>query len=358
MSTPVVEPHPFDFAAHKQAKNEAEAAQRAGKPAPEPPKPEVKVEPEPQKPEPGPEPPKKEEKQPEIKVEPAKEPPEPAQPHVPRSIRRQINQLQRQLGEAEGRAAMLQELIDRGMSSGGAKAAVAAAEPPAEPKREDFLNDADYLKASARHIAREEAQAAAAAQAKQAEEAKQAEQFKDRVRAAEEAMAKQIEALPDWEDAVEANAELHYDSEKDANFLGMLLTSEDKGLLLYHFAQKPEDYKRLIDMRDDIGAQAKAFGRLEERVERLYIKPVEKPPEKVAVKEPEKVPEKKPEPEPIKPASPTAAERDAAKAKPSESIAPRGGMPTSGDIEMLMPDGRTLNPAWIAARNAKDGLRR
>ena len=56
-------------------------------------------------------------------------------------------------------------------------------------------------------------------------------------------------------------------------------------------------------------------------------------------------------------ATPTAAERDARKAKPSEAVAARGGSAPAQEISPVLGDGRTLNPMWKERANMREGRR-
>ena len=54
----------------------------------------------------------------------------------------------------------------------------------------------------------------------------------------------------------------------------------------------------------------------------------------------------------------TAAEADAKLPKPSESIAPKAGVATDGKVSMYMPDGKTVNPVYMAEYEAQKYKRR
>ena len=304
----------FDAVAHIKAANEAESAIRAGKEAP---KPEAT-------------------KDPAVVPERA---PEGEQPHLPRSVRREINRLREEAGELRGRLKAYEELgINR---PAAAKAAEATKEDP-EPLRKDFGTDADFNRALGRWDARQEVSKAEAKAATKEGQKAEIDALRAEVEASEAKAQTDIKTLfPDWEAVSKAAADdpeaPEFVPAEHPVLMTLLARSDVKAHLLYHFAKEPAVLEKLLAMTGkDQNKQIVAFHRLEGAVERLYAKAPEKKAEK---------------------ASETAAERDARKPRPSESVVVRGGTATDGAPSMLLADGKTINPAWKAARNAAAGLR-
>jgi hypothetical protein len=85
--------------------------------------------------------------------------------------------------------------------------------------------------------------------------------------------------------------------------------------------------------------QIRLFHRLEGRVEGLYPKPATDKKDDAAAK------------------PKTAAERDAAKHKPSDAVAARGGSAPDSSPKPYLEDGKTVNPVWLARRNERERQR-
>lgn len=115
-----------------------------------------------------------------------------------------------------------------------------------EPRRDDFDNDVDYLRAVARYDARTEAEAQAKALAKQQEEARQrmtaeeqqkaiAKEFVTRRKEIEKTIPDYREVISDWEPQLP-------DATQD-----MILRLPDGPLISYHLAKNPQLEAQFLD---------------------------------------------------------------------------------------------------------------
>lgn len=317
-TTPVV----IDYAAANKAANEAEAARRAGKapePAPVPGKPAEaapKTEDDDDKP---------------LEGDQAED-----HPGMSRRDRRRMNQLIKDAAMARGRAEAYEQFLKNGKVGEAPKEESVKAE--VEPKREDFKTDAEYAAAVARFAAKQETKSATA----QADAVKAMQADLD---VANEAYKEQVKLIPDW-DKVFAKVK---DVQLSENAQTLLATSEFSAFIIEYFANNPDAVKTFEELNSNIVKQRAFFHRIEGRVETIYNDRKAKAEEAAKGKKDDKVDDKK--------EKPSQAERDLKKAAPSESITPKGGTQTNGDIPMMMEDGKTLNPAWKAARNAATGVR-
>lgn len=304
-------PKPFDFAAYKAEKHAAPG--EPAKPA------EVKAE---------------EPKSAKAEAAPATEDgadPEGHTPTLPRSVRRELNKLRAELGEAKGQVAILRELQAAGYTKAEAKveAATITGAVAGEPTRDQFATDAEYYKAVARHEIKAEFAKEQQTKALDTEQA----QFMTIVGKATEKFSKDVENFPDWADVVEEMDDIQIDTGKQHTFIGLIAQSDQRAAILYHLSKNPAEREALFAMSPS--AQIAHFHRLEGRMEIKYMKSAEAE----------------------KPAKPTAAELDAKKAKPSASVGVKGGTAATVGLSMFMADGRTMNPAWKAAQNEKAGVR-
>ena len=316
MSTQIEEPKPFDTAAYLKQHNAAEAAHAAGKEVPKPAEAVVATTTEPAK-----------------TVDPNAEPGEGEHRRLPRSTVREMNRLREELGAERGRREMLERLIDAGKTPKQAESELKAAEKSdKKPVRADFATDAEFVEALATHTAGETIRKSDADRAAEA-------RIQEQVEASNAQYREDMKLFPDWDEAVKAGDDLELDPKKDGNLIGMLATSKASALLAYHFFKNPDEWERIRELRGDFGAQKEAIDELTGQVKALYRS-----------KKTENTKEEKK-------AEPTAAERDAKKPKPSEAVSARGGVATDGAPSMLLPDGKTLNPAWKAAQNAREGRR-
>jgi hypothetical protein len=261
-------------------------------------------------------------------------------PRLSRSQRREMNRLRDEAAEFRGRASVLQEMIDKGAKPAEAKAAVAADDP--EPQRKDFPDDAAYNRAAGRWDARQETKKELAKDREQRGNEQDFEGFKRTIAEMDKKALEDIKLFPDWEEVRAASAENDdaptFDPKDQPTFVAMFASSDVKSHLLYYFAKNPDQFQKILDLGKKPTEQIAAFKRLEGRVETMY-----------AVKEEPPKPEEK---------KPTAAELDAKKHKPSESVAARGGEGTDGNVPMLLEDGKTINPVWQERKNAMSGRRR
>lgn len=289
-------------AEEKNATNESDAAIAAGKAPPEKKEPEA------------------------AKLE-EKEAPE--SPRLPRSTVRELNRLREEAAGNKARAEQLQDLIDRGLIQAGS-AKVGKGEDDPEPTRKDFASDAEYNRAVGRWDARQESKKVLGTVTEQRDQEQQLSQLRTTINEADEAAAKDIkDLLPDYQKVAE-EADLEFKPAEHPQLSIMLAQSPMKARIMYAWAKDEEAFEAMLKLTKTPEKQIAAFHRLEGKMETLY--------------------EKK------EPAKESKEERDAKKAKPSSEVSARGGLPTPGDIEMLLPNG-DLNPAWKAKRNAEDRAR-
>lgn len=259
-------------------------------------------------------------------------------------VSRSTRRLLRQLGEAEGRAKVLEELVKSGHAPAGEKKPAAAAEEDPEPQAENYKDYALFQADLAKWQARKET-------TKALDEREQREAFREQMRAMDAKALEDMKLIPDYEqvakEAMEDGPEFVPD--EHPNLMGLLATSDVKAFVLYHLAKHPDEMERMLVLSKTPGDQIRQFARLEGRVEKLYG---DKPEGEKKPAEGEKKPveEKKP--------AETAAERDAKKARPSEAVAARGGSAPPTAVSPVLADGRTLNPAWKAQANDREGRRR
>jgi hypothetical protein len=261
--------------------------------------------------------------------------------HSSRSQRR----LLRQLGEAEGRAKAYEELIKAGLTPAAAKAAAGETvktDAPTEdkkPERAAFKTDAEFNEAIAAWSGRTEAQKALGRN-------QELESLRADLNAAAAKAQEDIKGLADWDqvqkEAVQEGPEF---VPADHPQLMLLIGKSDvQALVLYHFAKNPDELEKMLDLtKKNPQEQIRLFHRLEGRVEGLYPKAAAADTGKK-----EEAGQAKPK---------TAAERDALKHKPSESVAARGGSAPAGTIQPYLEDGKTVNPAWLAKRNERERQR-
>lgn len=247
-------------------------------------------------------------------------------------VSRSTRRLLRQLGEAEGRAKVLEEIVKSGKGE-AAKPAAAAEEDP-EPKQDKYTDFDAYTRDLTKWQARQETRKALS-------DTEQLEAYREQMRAMEAKAIEDKKLLPDYDQVAAAAAEdgPEFVPAEHPNLMGLLATSDVKAFVLYHLAKNPEELEKMLDLSSKPGEQIRQFARLEGRVEKLY-----------GEKKPDASGEKKP--------AETAAERDAKKARPSEAVAARGGSAPPGEVSPVLADGRTLNPAWKQQANDREGRRR
>lgn len=257
-------------------------------------------------------------------------------------VSRSTRRLLRQLGEAEGRAKAFEEIAKSGKpdAAAPAKAAVGAADADPEPQEKDFTDFKDYYKALGKWEARQETKKALTTDKQQNE---QQDALKDQIAAAAAKADVDAAALADWNEVIEAAKEdgPEFDPKEHPTLMMLIATSDEQARVLYHLAKHPAELEKMLDLTKAPNEQIRQFHRLEGRVERLYA--TEQKPDS------EKDGEKK---------TPPAAERDARKAAPSESVAVHGGSAPPTQVSPVLADGRTLNPAWKERANEREGRRR
>lgn len=263
MPEAVMETPAFDSAAFLESRNAAEAARK-----PMPAKP-AEVETKPAEGTPEPEAPK------------AADPGKPAEPEavrIPRSVRRQLNHAMREAAELKGRLAAYEQM--------GIKPAIAKSEEPEsaadpEPRLEQFNGDEKaYERAMGRWEARQEARKVSAdvitkrdaAAEEQAEANARAEQMK----AMDAKEADDSKALPDYDDVVNAPLDVPFDWKQHATLTGLMLTSDRRAFIKYHFAKHQDEFQRMMDLSNNPAEQIRAFARLEGKVESMYTAKQEK----------------------------------------------------------------------------------
>ena len=271
-------------------------------------------------------------------------------PRLPRSTVRELNKLRTEAAEERGRRLALEE-----MHKGTSAAAKPEVSEDPEPLRKDFADDATFNRAAGRWDARQEAKKIVST--KEAETASQAA-LRTELSAADEKFQDDRKGIPEWDDAVKELKAMEEDDnaptfvmEEHPIIFGGLAASDVRAYVLVYLAKHPAELQKLLDMtatkdmtKDQKAAadraQARAFNRLEGTAETWYSANKSKAePKKEAAK------------------SETAAERDAKLPKPSEAVAPRGGVPTDGKVSMFLADGVTVNPSYLADFQARRSKR-
>ena len=262
-------------------------------------------------------------------------------------LSRSQRRLMRQLGEAEGRAKALEEMIGKlqGVKPAQQDTAAAATDADPEPKEADFKTWNEYTAALSKWAARQETTKALSKAEEKTKATEELESYRQHVRAMDVKAQEDIKKLSDWDEVSKQATEEgpEFNPDEHPNLMGLIASSDMKAYVLYHFAKHPEDLERMLELSKKPGDQIRQFARLEGRVEKLYGDGVEAKPAAEKSK--------------AAAATPTAAERDARKAKPSEAVAARGGSAPAQEISPVLGDGRTLNPAWKERANMREGRR-
>jgi hypothetical protein len=163
--------------------------------------------------------------------------------------------MERQRIEAETRAKVAQE-----------QAIEAPADDP-EPKESDFESFSDYMKALAKHEARQIVRAEKAAESQKAvKEAQMSEAQRQQTRQ-QELLEKGEAKFDDFEDVVKSDKHEY----SRAAYLA-ILESDMSAEIVYHLAKNPEEGARIAQL--PAYAQAKEIGKLEDK---LSAKPAPKP---------------------------------------------------------------------------------
>lgn len=282
-----------------------------------------------------------------VKVEePAKvEPPKEEKNHnqLVRSARRQAQQALVKLGrlqEQNEELARRLHQLENPTRGGDPKPATEVQEP--EPQRAAFATEEEYSRALV-HWAKGSVEKTLK---QRDDEQTQKQRFDAHVQHVKEMDLKykaDAAKFPDWEEVAAKASKVHCDSD----VMLMLSRSDQRAAMAYNFAKNPKLAEELNELTGD--AKILRFHRLEGIVEAKYA---EVPASKVEAAKPEPVKEEKPAE--VKPPSPTAAELDAKKSKPSASVSiPSGGGAPTGEPSMFLEDNTSINPAWKDWRNAK-----
>lgn len=265
--------------------------------------------------------------------------------------RRDYRKAIRDAAEQKGRADALELLLKSQGKPTEQATPAAVGKTDDEPKRDQFASDAEYAAAVARWTVKQETESVNQRTAAQSHVTSQVE-------AANAAFEEHAANIPDFDKIFEKASTLDLNSSHNA--FALFALSDLRAPVAEHFVNHPEDFEKLIAYEDDIQyakiltnqqmtaaeraksnaaliAQVKLFNRIEGKAESVYN---ERQKSKTVAKP-----------------TLTAAELDAKKAKPSESSTPRGGTATDGTIPMMLENGKDINPAWLAAENAKRGVR-
>lgn len=299
--------------------------------------------------------PVKEEPKPKVEAKPIEE-------HVSRADRRAQNKLREEIGELRGRLAAYEEM---GVNRPKEAAAEVKSDDP-EPKREEFDSDEKFQRAIGRWEGRQGAKEIVSTAVETTRQEEEQATLQAHFKAMDAKAIADQKLIPGWEkdaeaaqEAADADETLQFGQATQPVFMGLLAASDVRSFVLNHFCKDEASLRKILALADvkDMpqrkefksgyefnsalgrwaGPQIEAFRRLEGRIEKMYdtSKPLDKDPEKKL----------------------SAAERDALKPKPSESAVPRGGSGLDGTTPMVLADGRTINPAWLAKRNAEVGAR-
>ena len=315
------------------------------------------------------EPKAKEEPKPEVKAaDPEPEPPvkveDPKPEAKPRPSRRE-RWLLKQLGKQEAVNEQLNSRLAEieAKSKGGDPATEAeAVKTDPEPQRADFSSEAEFVRALGPWVAHHEAKQFIDAENKRQTELRTQEGYQRHVKAMDAKEDEDMLVFDDWNEvkkaALEAKTPLHL-----TPALTECLAASDKRAAVKHFlCTHPEASKRFeslfeLNSKGEQTPQSRAnqiqeFLRIEGRCEAYIDKYLEKKAraeEKAKEKPASEVKKEEPPPKP----KPTAEERDAKKAAPSAAISPRGGSIADDTPKMLLGDGTTINPKWLADQNAQ-----
>ncbi len=186
--------------------------------------------------------------------------------HVPRSARRQINNLQKELGRLQGRNEVLEQLLN----GQGQKAAPEAQVRDGRLSREQFNSDAEYTEALAARKAQEIAN-----QNRQYDQNRKI--WDDHIAAMAQKRNEDIKGIPDFHEALESIGDdapqidwAGGSNGKNKNFVMRMLASEDQARLVYHFAKNPDILESILDMEDNPNQLDRALTKLEGRLQVLY----------------------------------------------------------------------------------------
>lgn len=263
---------------------------------------------------------------------------------LPKGVKRQLRQARRERDQAIGQVRAYEAMIAAGLTPRQAQAEVeaqAAGTAPAgeeEPDRALFANDQLYLKALAKYEAKKLFADELARQAGVAAERVEAEEFDTTINTANTKFAEDVKGYPNWAELADKMDKFPFNRAEQQTLVGLIGQSLNRAAVLVHWVDNPDQLKTIMAM-SPVRQQAE-FYRLEGRLTGQAVAKVTPA-------------------TPAAPATPkpTPASRDAKKAAPSESVKVNEGTPTSGTPSMLLQDG-SINPAWKALENEREGLRR
>jgi hypothetical protein len=161
--------------------------------------------------------------------------------------------------------------------------------------------------------------------------------------------AADVKTIADWDDVKKAAADdvdaPLVSQEDDPLLVGLIMHSDVRAFMLHHFAQNPQVFQKVIDLRDDPNGQIALFKRLEGHVETMYSNSSKKEAAQASDKSKDESKDRTHPAEAAKPAG-----RNSDKPRPSTEVAARGG---SAPPEEPEPG----SAAWMARRNQVTGGR-
>lgn len=340
MATTPVNPAPgapaetkFDPIAHMAKRNAADAAQ-AGVKEPEPAKRETPVAQEPA------------DNEPEVTLEQHT-------PKLPRSVRRELNQLRERSARVEGELEAYKKLGVQPPKPEAATTTTSTDDDP-EPVQANFGTVEEFTRALNRWDARQETKKLLQKQVDDGKAGQQVETLKTTLQEMDKRATEQAKLIPDWDEVAkkaEDNPDLNFSFEAHPNLALRMGQSDVRALLMYHFAKFPEEFKAIVKLTDDLVAQDRAISRLEGRIEKLYAEYLT-PEGKEAKPAAQAAPKGKDRSDPADGVQPgrNSAERDAGKPRPSSEVSARGGS--------AAPNTPTIgSPEWMAERNLIESKR-
>ena len=258
----------------------------------------------------------------------------PDKPRMSRSQRREHNRLLREVGEAQGRAKALEELLAKGTKAAEgstAQTAEAAGDDP-KPARTAFASDAAFHEAVAAWSGRQEAR-------KTIGQTQELESLRSDLAAAAAKAEQDAAWLPEYAKVAkeaEEDERLDFIPAEHGQLMLMIGKSDVQAHLWLYWASHPAEFQTMLQLsKSDPQQQIVRFHRLEGRVENLYKKPAA---QAASTKTEDRTDGEKPE------QGSDAASRDARKPKPSAEVAVRGG-------NAAPDDPKPGSKEWMARRN-------
>lgn len=263
---------------------------------------------------------------------------------ISRSDRRRLKAFE-EAAEWKGKAEALQSIVDR--LGGKSEAAPPSGQDDPEPLRTAYSSDADYNRALGRWDARQEAKKEVGKVREDDTKREQREQWESHLRAMSAKAQEDIKGFKDWDETAKAAAEsedaIEWVPDEHPTLMGLIASSDIQAAVTYHFAKRPEELQKMLNMSKDPSAQIRAFARLEGRIEKLYSS---EEPEKPAAQAVEETLKDRTHPAEEK-SGRNSAVRDSGKPRPSTEVAARGGSAPPGDI-------RIGSPEWHQRENERE----